>query len=636
MRGVRKMRIARDGLVIAFVFALLAVMCVSGVRAQSTHPYLNMPYSVDPSFSVSIPYDLSLYGSMPGYLSRFERCEADVRCILESVYGIEQERPDLNWVVSYGGNIVSSMGGIAIFPEDYIWASYCEEPDQRAVNSIAEAIDMCAHAPDKECVCPYRTAVLPETEESGDIDEDLAAFESLFGIDRFTYDFWDDEDRMFNTISFDRERDDLRVSLEGSSAGSLVKDVSFDGVHRDLPGSPAGLKYSRRGVGDRLFIYKDAYGKISVLPDKPDDDSRQCRVQDRILKFCVVQNSSFFAYDDEKKRMGVQQLVLKFAYLFRGEISDVSDFEVRDARLASGTLLLVWDPLLGVDVDHYTLYYSGEPGMKANLEGVSPEELDPAVRDRLDTLELPVEGKQDIHISVDSLLSPECVIDRLNCTKRYSLLSVLGIDVVSADVEDSTLYYSTADERFFYFLPGVGDGQLYTFAITATDSSGKESPSFNFPDPASQEVSEDDLPPGLADVVGVSRRGDQVLFTIRNISYSIDGTPMDPDDIVDYRIYCFSHDLSGSFDLSETPSVFAENIRELDDGTVQFTKYLSDFNSFNCGFFVPPYVARFVVAGVERTSAGQDISYQGNVSERAFSGLTVEVPAGLIGEESME
>jgi hypothetical protein len=632
--SIRKMGRSFTVIILALMFMII---CASVAFSQSSHPYLNMPYSVNPSFSVSIPYDLSLYEDMPGYLARFGRCEADLQCVLDAVYAIEKERPDLNWVVSYGGNIISSTWGIVLFPEDYVWASYCEEPDQRAIDSIAEAIDTCAHAPDKDCVCPYRTAVLPHTEKSADLDEDLAAFETLFGINRFTYDFGEEGTDIFNTVVFKEEGKNLRVSLEGSSAtAQLVKDVLFKTVSKDLPGAPDKLKYERRGTGKQLFIYKDPYGNISILPEKPEDDSRECRVQDRVLKFCVVQNQSFFAYNDVQKRMGIQQLVLKFAYLFKGEITDVGAFEVRDARLASNTSLLTWNPLLGVNVDHYTIYYSKDPAMKTNLKDKSPDQLDPAIKEKLNTLILPVKDKQDIHISIDSVLDPKCIIDRINCTKRYNLLSVLGIDITSTELKNDTLYYSTADEHFFYLMSNISNDALYMFAITATDTEGKESPSFNFPDPGSYEPSKDDLPPGLADLLSVVQQGDQFLFTIRNISYSIDGSPTAPDSITDYKIYCFSQDISGQVNLSETPALFAEDVQRMEDGTVQFTKYVSDFDSFNCGFLTQPYIASFVIAGVEKTSRGEDISYQGNVTDKAFSYMTANIPPDMIGEDVIE
>jgi hypothetical protein len=604
------------------------------VGYRPTHPYFTVPYSVNPSFSVSIPYDFSVYDALPGYLNRLQRCKDSIECVLGNVSVIEQENHDFDWIVSYGGNVLSEdlMG----LPEYPAWEAYCERPDQHAVNSLAEAVDNCARSQDRDCVCAYALPIIPPEEINKWSGRGLSAGLSLIplvgpilGIATLAATEladaaeWDER-----VIALARSGSGVRVSMRshGTPGPQVVPNAMFKQVDSGLRGASSNeLRYVVGDAGKVVDLYKDRQNNITIYPQGAAPSSAQCQVHNKMVKFCIVQDRSFLAYNSQDNRMGIQQLVLKFAYLFRSQVTDVGGFRVLDAPFSSGKLLLLWEPVEGVDVEHYTIYRSENPAMESNLLGQSPASVAEDVRAELSPLELRTADRQDISIAEASLLGPLCIMDRTTCSLGYRLETAIGEEVSPAMLEDNVLYYSTAAGKFFYLLPGLQNGFDYFFAITATDTNGDESPSFNIPERFNHEAAEDDVPPGLADIRDVRLDGGSVVFNIGPLGYNIDGTPLDPSLVTKYRIYCFEDVAEGEFDLSQRESVFGERVESNLDGSVTFYRPLSDFTAYSCGFTSSLQSARFVVAGV-KTVRGVDISYDKNVMTNSFSAQPVTIP----------
>ncbi|MBN1544070.1 hypothetical protein JW898_01255 [Candidatus Woesearchaeota archaeon] len=616
------------------------------------HPYFSVPYSVNPSFSTSIPYDFSIYDALPGYLHRVERCKDDIDCIAGNISIIEQENHGFDWIVQYGGNILSrDSNGILEYAK---WQAFCETPEQHAVNSLAEAIDNCAKSQDRDCICSYMLPI-SEAQEHAWWEGMFGGFSSssadILGLMPFSSNRGDDwEARVLGLSKIGRR---LTVSLvpRGGSTNQVVQGVDFKRVDPAL--DPEGnidslitalirsatrtfsdlLGYTHDDFGKTLHIYKDSHNNITIYPQHGAPTEKVCSVHNKMVKLCVIQNSSFMAYNQQENRMGLQRLVLKFAYLFRSQITDVRNFEVRDLKFASNTSLLVWDPVDGVDVNFYTVYRSDDPGTEANLRGKAPADLGQELRDRLyaiPPLQLDPAAKQPIMMSLSSIERPMCtVFSGSDCTRVYALTSV-GEAPPPEMIYQDTLYYSGVDNKFFYILPGLENGKRYFFGITATDTNGDESPSFNIPEAAKNSPSVDDVPPGLASVQGLSLDGDQVRITIVPVTRNVDGSLMDSP-ATGYKLYCFESSASGEFDLSSRERVAFLNAAVSDPSVpVELVVDADQFNVFSCGFVQSPQLAKVVVAGVKRVGGAEvDCGSPGhacNITDGAFSSQFVDIP----------
>jgi hypothetical protein len=610
---------------------------------RMTHPYFSVPYSVNPSFSVDIPYDFSIYDTMPGYLNRLKRCKDDIDCIVNNVSVIEQENPGFNWLVSYGGNVLSrDDSGL---PEYTAWEAYCEKSNQHAINSLAEALDSCARSQDRDCVCNYILPIISTTAADswiataiGVAGVPIFGASSILGILFFNSLLTDDAAWGSRTFGFFKQGNGLRIgmlSVTGEDGNilpniqteyQLVQNAHLKDISSELRGENARqLAYSMDDENIIIDIIKDARNNMT-LRSHVEDDMPQCAVHNKLVKFCVIQNKSFMAYNNADNKMGIQQLVLRFAYLFRSQVTDVEDFEVLDAPFASNRSILMWNPVTGVDVNYYTIYSSENAAMSTNLQGQAPNSIPEEVRQDLQSFQLDPAGKESIQLSIASLLRPECIVYDRQCSLNYRLESAIGDAEQSWVLNDDTLYYSVPDEKFFYIISNVKNDQSYFYGITATDTNGDESPSFNMPAQMSNQRSVDDVPPALAVIRNVMTDGEEVIFSIELINHNIDGSQMDPALVTGYKLYCFES-LGGeeSVSLAGKDAMSEDRVESMRDGTLQFSRHISDFTDFACGFTQTPKVARFVVAGL-KTRQGIQVPLNYNITEGALSSAYLNVP----------
>ena len=73
------------------------------------HPYFEVPYSVNPSFSTTVDYDFSIYDLVPEKIQSLERCKDDLDCVVGNISLIEEQHPEFNWIASYAGNVIKAI-----------------------------------------------------------------------------------------------------------------------------------------------------------------------------------------------------------------------------------------------------------------------------------------------------------------------------------------------------------------------------------------------------------------------------------------------------------------------------------------------------------------------------------------------
>ncbi len=717
----------------SFLFMMMfCLCCVALAQAQTAantpatvykNPYFIAPYSIDPSFSVSINYDFSIYDQIPDYLNRIEPCKEDINCVVRNLEDFEKEKPGWKWLSSYGGNIIGADKDIS---KQGLWEAFCEYPEEHAVNSIAEAVDSCIGTTDTNCVCSYS---LPVGEREG---VDKAEFDSVFPSAKsnvFTnffgavYDYKKryEEEWPERTLIFILSGKDLRVSLfpKGKSEPQIVHNVNAFGLGGDFASAPSvvnvkfkdesafSYRFNRKdrfweykknivswpnvkemeagsfqsiiaktlerkdelggyaflkmykdkklepklesitglpgeGLGaniksqDRLKylydneinqfdVHKDKDNNIVIYPGGAAPMQRQCKQYNKMMKFCIIQNKSVVAYNKDTNQLELQQLVMRFAYMFKGEVSSISNFEVYDLPLSSNKSVLFWDLLEG-NVMNYNIYYSESAGIAATFRDRAPKSFDSSSIEGLKMLSVNVATAEDKDIEVSSILEPRCAVKGTNCEISYGISSSLSPeDIISEDgtfstlLKDKKLYYSILENKYFYIIPELNNGQYYVFAITATDSTGAESPAFTLTDAEHNEAPNDDVPPALAVIRFVAIEGENVAFTIDPVTTNIDGTQLQSDYSITYKIYCFN-DGEVDFDNSMKDGLYAEGISQLNDGSVTFSRPASDFTEVECGFIESPHQARFAVIGI-KTVVMEDIEYKGILSEESLSSV---------------
>jgi hypothetical protein len=307
--------------------------------------------------------------------------------------------------------------------------------------------------------------------------------------------------------------------------------------------------------------------------------------------------------------MGMQQLVLKFAYLFRSKITDVKNFRVLDAKLTSDTILLVWDPVIGVDTEFYTLYYSPDLSVKTTLGSQAPKDVDVSSLG-ITALELPTDeySVTQADVKIDSLLTPSWDFD--SGERRYAVETVTS-DVASEPLEPGVLYFSRPDKKYFYFLPDMENDKDYFFAITGTDSFGEKSPSFNAP--VEQQVSKDDIPPSLAKIEDAKVEGDNLVLEVGQVT-NIDGSALDPSLFKGFTLYCFVDE--SNLDLSSRYRFYPEKQESLEGGRTRLYVPISDINEVNCYTERNPSSVMLVVAGAKQ---GTVEDYRGPITPGVLS-----------------
>jgi hypothetical protein len=598
---------------------------VTGVAAQViNHPYFDVPYSIDPSFSVDLPFNLSIYDEIPEHMKVLDRCKNDISCIVANVSQIDFEDPEMDWLLKYGGEVVSSdMSGNS---EATLWMAYCESPDVFAVNSMAEALDAAKASSGGECVVKYS---LPNPDASLIDSLYSSAVTALrdvlglatFGASELVFDWGDSK-----PLVFLKSKDSVRIFISGGgSPAQVVEGVRFTGI---MPSAQGKSDLELRIAPGRSFdVYRDEKGNISIYAAGDAPVSDICEVNNKIVKFCILQNKSVLAYDEGKNKFGTYRLAIKFAYLFNTDVTDVEDFEVRDAKYAANSSLLSWSALAGVDVNHYTIYYSLNSGLSASLKEVPPSEAvnDAATMEDVTTLALPVAEKSEV-LGFDLDQEPLCTVGEtspLTCALRYGVPSETVAEDLEVEFSDSTLYYSMNEKKYLYFLPGIADGERYFFAITATDVNGQESPMFTVVADDAYEVAVADAPPGLVQVNSIGFSGGNAVITAVPVDYTVDGGYLDPSLIKHFRIFCA--DSPVDIDLLQKTSFFESSFSVLDDGSLEIIADQSNFNSANCGFLAPPAQASIVIAPVIMDQLSE-VYYKGTVMSASFSNQ-FEVPA---------
>jgi hypothetical protein len=537
--------------------------------ARRQHPLFAVPYSINPSFRSSVPFDFNIYASIGAQLKKLNFCDGDEVCVAENVTSFEHEsQGSMDWMAKSGGNVITKeVSGPLVGKSELLkWEAFCEPENQDAVNSLAEAIDLCASSKDKECVCPLEYPIVPPTDKESWLG--VAANALSFGLISSTTSAVD--------VAWTKRKLNLQVAGANTTvrlvepSDSKVKAVLVRGiaVSVDQP-SLSFLDSILSGVGlieearaDTFVYTPDFQGKVAVIyktdvnkgtlyydvADAPTD--KRCEVFNKYMKFCVKQEGTFVAYDAGTDNVDQRKVVVKFAYYFAPPVGDVGSISVFDAKLSERSLFIVWDAVEGSDVSKYTLYYSPDSSLRVTLKDKTVEDInaDADLSSRLSKVEFDSAYAEEVPL-FDYSQDPLCLVAGLSCQVSYLSQALL----TPVPLYHNFLYVMSQSEpkKYLVILDDVEDGTKYFFGMTATDSQGVESKSLTVPDESKVQASKDDLPPGLAYFTVSGDPSVGLAFNVDPIVQNIDGTDLlDVSLVTQYKVYCF-RDNEDVFDLSK-------------------------------------------------------------------------------------
>ncbi|MFC1723827.1 3D domain-containing protein, partial [Nanoarchaeota archaeon] len=515
---------------------------VGGPRGN--HPSFAVPYSVDASFSVDVPYDFSIYEFAHNKTKKLDRCLAKIDCIKGNLTKMQYEKPNIKMMAKYGGNLIVGDWND--------WWQICESFELNAVNSLAEGITECMRSPENNCACPYLIPFSPARE--------LAATNPVFRDFGFL--------GLTQTMSFP-DRMKIKISEQGSNtllgtgsvsatvAGSKLEkiDKSLNNILDANLAKDKIISYKPMAL-DMMHIYKKNQNTFSLyLEGQSPAKDKLCKVNNKVVKFCFGSNKTFIAYDQKKDRFGIVPIAIKFAYIFKSKVSEVKNFEVHDHRIASNMTLLSWDKMTGVDIQKYTVYIFNDSSITPqSLKNLKPSEvrIDPKFKNKtlFDPIDLDVNNKQEFY-DMEWPLVPECKVSGTTCKRTYDIKTTVQTPVDRQELPESDpkqlelyLHYLSHEDKqkFFIIIKGTEDEKQYTYAITASEPNGEESPSFSFP--KNPEKSKDDLPPALPGIGDPTILPGKIEIPVIAPTDNIDETKMDKKQIEIFRAYCFPDTIS--------------------------------------------------------------------------------------------
>ncbi|HII71595.1 TPA: hypothetical protein HA265_02460 [Candidatus Woesearchaeota archaeon] len=517
---------------------------MGGQISRPSHPAFSVPFSVDPSFRVSAPYDFGVYSSIAEHMKTFERCLGNLTCIEGKMPEVEKTTPGMIWMAKSGGNFLRDHSNISL------WEQFCETPAVHNLNTFAESISECMRSSDKDCTCTVRVPTKQGVSVYGMAAWLVGTKDLGFGdffIVSLGNNAW--------LISFKNSGSDVTLDLvqpEKTDAKPVtVRSANFKSIDSSLAkvfneywGAKDMLWYSVTD-DDAIEIYKHDDKTFSFYaPGDSPAGQKKCAQHTTMVKFCVVRDKKFLAYDSKTKRFGTIPVSLKFAYLFKPELKEIKGFQVLNPRLATNKSLLVWDDIPGVNINHFKIYrFSNEVNI-VDIKDRKPEDVrvDPAFEGKIEVFDQTFNIADREEWTDIVFETPICKIAGQRCDGiEYPVKTVVQVETVeSRKASDSTLYYNANQKKYFYFLPGVKNDENYQYALTAVEQDGKESPVFTFA--TKVEPSKDDLPPALA-LINVQGGGDEgFIIDVKAPDMNVDGSALDKSEIKMFKAYCFKKD----------------------------------------------------------------------------------------------
>ena len=370
-------------------------------------------YSLNPSFSAEIRYDLGDYAKInkiftekDGFIWQISSCEKDMPvedCIDQAAADFNKKDP----VISSGFEIFSGP---------------CDA-EENVRSDLAENYQACAESPDDSCVCNVTLRRSPNQPDN-EIDIILDAEEGLV----------DSPDVV------DQETDKVLDYLDGIPADARSE---ADAETEKLP----SLEFSLSGSMKKDFLFYKSGKRLAYVQHYDPKGMRFCEVKKRTFKFCVEKKTALPLYDEKEDKVIQKPIQYKFAITLGDNLPPppLKKIGVYDKPVDESSMFVKWEKSEADDAAGYTIIYDNAP----SLEETGLDKEKPAAYFELNNNIIDVE---------------------LKTAKAYPF----GIDLGSCrfDHEAGSCYYKMSDGTE---MP-LEKNQLYYFKdSTADDGNGGDS-----------------------------------------------------------------------------------------------------------------------------------------------------------------
>jgi len=584
-----------------------------------------MVLGINPSFHISVKYDIAFYTTVGDNVKTLEECQANIACMLEKVAAFDSD--EVNWIVEFNGAILTNLSDGT--PESELWVTHCESIEEFASNTFTENLEFCATSIIDGCICnvsiPSETMEYPPYSDSlwKDFEIELTAQQASAGFDQ--------------------------SQEETSTTGALLY-VDDGGIEL---ADGYTFSYEAFSEAGRLVFYRNNSNMVILV--EPDELSkyegvRPCEKLKITPRFCVInKNNVLPIYDLDTEEIEDTPLVVKFAYTFEKKLTNVQGVNLTDLALAEDAVVISWDALPPEQVESYTVYYGTE-----DFEGLHVKDLleDETLSQQIG-VEINTTGSLNITDAVkfNSLdAGPVCVLDDNQvCVPTYTVTAYVSEEYgdypegTTAELTRGILYYLSLDDRYFTILPvpditSSGDTQEWYFGVIAEDPEGETTEGFGVPEIKVKETalitrigtgtgkSWDDLPPGIPHftVVNTTYDSGTATFTIINVTTNIDGSPSD--DLGEYVFYCGQGYLESGDTLYPLESAWLSSLPISEVTTAQFEHNISMAiitDAPECG--LDHELHRFIVIASDQQFASDILafskanSYNGSVTAKGYS-----------------
>ncbi len=445
-------------------------------------------YYVNPSFTVSIPFDLSLIDNLSRFMNQTVN-ECRVSALgKEQCLNLKIEEFNNNTGKYYRSNGVNIN----------LTRDCDESNDEKAFNEFMESVEDCALSPDFDCQCDLKKT---------------------------------------STMKIDIDSDDDSALFSFTKSG-IAYDVTSYNRFLDTKNDPLKLSAAMNSI----FLYK----KLGYLKSGT-TNYRTCTVPESRFRLCLKTDYHTEEYDGQSLKE--KNVTLKFAITIKDNDSPppLTDVRLSNMKHSKNSVIVSWDESKKnnqkvPDVGSYVIYMSD---VAADFNN-DMNTIRNSVKYR--TVDILSAGYEKIQ-GFDMNQEPECeIVDDKYCIFKYAAKDSSGADI-KFELAVDKLYYLIDEERFFYVLNGsdpynsLNNGRDKYIAVTAVDTDGNEINNVN----ATEKITlgqnlqtikpSDNLEPGFVEVTAtVNTVTNMIRLTYDAPTFYINGEAMDNAAIA-YRAY---------------------------------------------------------------------------------------------------
>lgn len=445
-------------------------------------------YYVNPSFTLDIPFDLSLVDNLSRFMNQtVNECRISQ---LGKEPCLDSKIAEFN---ASTGALYKSNGINIELTRD------CDESnDEKAFNEFIESVEDCALSPDFDCQCNLKNS---------------------------------------STLRINIDSDDDSALFSFTKSG-ITKEIKSYNKFLDVNNNPLKLSNSIKDIS----LYK----KLGYLKSGK-TNYRTCTVTESRFRLCLKTDYHTEEYDGQSLKK--KNVTLKFAITIKDNDPPppVTNLRLSNMKHSKNSVIVSWDESKKnnqkvPDVASYVIYMSD---VAADFNN-DINTIRNSVKYR--TLDILSTGYEKIQ-GFDMNQEPECeIVDDKYCIFKYAAKDSSGADI-KFELTFDKLYYLIDEERFFYILNGsdpynsLNNGRDKYIAVTAVDTDGNEIDNVNI----SQKITlgqnlqtikpSDNLEPGFVSVTAtVNTLTNMIRLTYDAPTFYINGEAMDNVAIA-YRAY---------------------------------------------------------------------------------------------------